>query len=113
MRKRFSQVLRLALLFAATTALPTAAQQAAFPTKPIRLVVTVNPGNVGDVRARQIADKLSAETAKALKLPDVRSGIESTGGEIGGDSPEQFQAYTLAEYERWGKIMRDANIRLD
>ena len=43
----------------------------------------------------------------------MKSGIESTGGEIGGDTPEQFQAYTLAEYERWGKIMRDANIRLD
>ena len=62
---------------------------------------------------KEILTKLSIEVAKALNLPDVKSGIESTGGEIGGNTPEQFQAYTLAEYERWGKIMRDANIRLD
>ena len=37
----------------------------------------------------------------------------ATGGEVGGDTPEQFQAFTLAEYERWGKVIRDAGIKLE
>jgi hypothetical protein len=39
--------------------------------------------------------------------------FESTGAVIGGDSPEQFGAFFVAEYERWGKVIRGAGIRVD
>ena len=32
---------------------------------------------------------------------------------VTGVAPEQFQALTLSEYERWGKVIREAGIRLD
>ena len=200
------------------------AQQPIFPAKPIKLVVTVNPGNTGDTRSRQIAEKLgpllggtvvvenrpgasgniaadfvarapadgytilvgnviqvyfdwtvtlqqlintgrvkalgvasdkrlaavpaiptfaesgypggldvpswqgfyapagtpkeilariATETAKVLNLPDIKNVFESTGAVIGGNTPEQCQAFTLAEYARWGKVIRDAGIRLE
>ena len=62
---------------------------------------------------REVLARIAAETAKVLNLPEIRNTFESTGGEVGGDTPEQFQAFTLAEYERWGKVIRDAGIKLD
>ncbi len=60
-----------------------------------------------------ILARIATETAKVLNMPDIKQAFESTGGVIGGNSPEQFQAFTLAEYERWGKVIRQAGIRLD
>jgi hypothetical protein len=57
--------------------------------------------------------RIATETAKVLNLPEIRQAFESTGAEIGGDTPEQFQAFTVAEHERWGKVIRQAGIRLD
>ena len=60
MAKAVKLMFRAALALLCAAVLPALAQQppAPFPSKPIRLVLTVNPGNVGDTRARQIADKL-------------------------------------------------------
>ena len=62
---------------------------------------------------REILARIATETAKVLNLPDIKNVFESTGAVIGGNTPEQFQAFTLAEYERWGKVIRDAGIRLE
>ena len=44
-----------------------------------------------------------------LKLPDVRSRLEGLGGEPGNITPEQFAALNKAEYERFGKLIKDAS----
>ena len=62
---------------------------------------------------REILARIATETAKVLNLPEIKASFESTGGVIGGDTPEQFQAFTLAEFDRWGKVIRDAGIRLE
>ena len=58
---------------------PGSATAADYPTKPIKLVVPVGAGSASDVRARQIAERLS----KALGQPvivDNRPGAASTIG---------------------------------
>ncbi len=62
---------------------------------------------------KEILARIAIETAKVLNTPDIKNAIESTGGVIGGTTPEQFSALTLSEYERWGKVIREAGIRLD
>ena len=62
---------------------------------------------------KEVLARIAAETAKVLNLPEIKNSFESTGGEVGGDTPEQFQAFTLAEYERWGKVIRDNGIKLE
>ena len=62
---------------------------------------------------KEIVARIAIETAKVLNLPDIRNAFESSGAVIGGNTPEQFQALTLSEYERWGKVIREAGIRLD
>ena len=72
----------IALLSITATLSPALAQQAApFPSKPVRLVLTVNPGNVGDTRARQIADKLGP----LLGQPVVVENRAGASGNIAAD----------------------------
>jgi tripartite-type tricarboxylate transporter receptor subunit TctC len=63
---------------------------------------------------RPIVDKLVAELNKALKLPDVnRTLTETLGMDVQALSPEDTQKFLLAQMERWGKIVRDNNIRAE
>lgn len=68
----------------------------------------VTAGTPSDVVAR-----LQAETAKILKLPDVQARLKGLGGEPGNVSPEQFAAINKAEFDRFGKLIKDANIKID
>jgi len=62
---------------------------------------------------REIVARLSAETARILKLPDIQTRLKGLGGEPGNLTPEQFAALNKAEFERFGKLIKDANIRIE
>ena len=62
---------------------------------------------------RAVVDRLAAELTAALKLPDVQARIKGLGGEIQLMSPEQFGEMNKAEFERYGKLVRDANIKAE
>ncbi len=62
---------------------------------------------------RDVVARLQAETAKILKLPDVQARLKGLGGEPGNVSPEQFAAINKAEFDRFGKLIKDANIKID
>ena len=62
---------------------------------------------------KAVVERLQAETAKILKLPDVQTKLKGLGGEPGNVSPEQFATLNKAEYERFGKLIKDANIKID
>jgi tripartite-type tricarboxylate transporter receptor subunit TctC len=61
-----------------------------------------------DVQAR-----LYAETAKILQLPDVHKRLVGLGGEPGALTTEQFAAMNRADFERAGRLIRDANIKFE
>lgn len=60
-----------------------------------------------------IVRRLNEELLKAFAAPDVRELFLSVNAEIGNDTPEQFAAFIAQEYERWGRVIRDAGIRLE
>ena len=62
---------------------------------------------------RAIVTKLNADIVKVLNLPDVRSMLVSMGANPVGGTPEEFGAYVKHEIVRWGKVIRDNNIRAD
>ena len=59
---------------------------------------------------RPIVNRLHAEVAKILAMPDVRNPLIETGAEVGGNTPEEFAAYIRADRERWKKAIGDAKI---
>lgn len=61
---------------------------------------------------KDIVSKLSAETARILKLPDVSKRISELGGEPVGSTPEEFAALIKSEIAKWAKVIKDANVEL-
>src|SRR5258707_8762692 len=62
---------------------------------------------------KALVDRLSAETRTALSAGDLRKRLIDLGAEPLGSTPEEFAAYVQAEFQRWGRLAREAGIRLD
>jgi tripartite-type tricarboxylate transporter receptor subunit TctC len=63
---------------------------------------------------RPIVDKLVAELNKAIKLPDVNKVLTDTQGmDVVALSPEATQKWIVENMARWGKIVKDNNIRAE
>src|SRR3954470_9646055 len=61
---------------------------------------------------KDIVNKLSRETARILKLPDVSARLADLGAEPVGGTPEQFSAHIKSEIAKWAKVIKDANVEL-
>jgi tripartite-type tricarboxylate transporter receptor subunit TctC len=62
---------------------------------------------------KEITDRLHQEIAKALQLPDIKVIWEQQGAVAGGQPPAEFGRFLHSEVERWGKVVRDAKIKID
>ncbi len=62
---------------------------------------------------RAIVDRLHAELAKILRTPNVLDRLSGDGPIGVGNTPEEFAAYIKAEHAKWGKVVREANIRVE
>jgi tripartite-type tricarboxylate transporter receptor subunit TctC len=62
---------------------------------------------------KEVVARLHTEIMNALKTPDVQKRIAGLAGEPGAMSIEQFAALNRADYDRFGKLIRDANIKIE
>lgn len=62
---------------------------------------------------RPIVDSLNAAVRKALETPEVRDGFLKQSFHPAPMTPEQTGAFLRAEYEKWAKVVRDANIKVN
>jgi tripartite-type tricarboxylate transporter receptor subunit TctC len=62
---------------------------------------------------KPIIHRLSAETRAALATPDVRKLLIELGAEPLGSTPEAFAGYVKDEFERWGKLTKEAGITVE
>ena len=62
---------------------------------------------------KPIVDRLAAELDRILQMPDVQARLRGLGGEPGGMTLDQFAEMNRADYERMGKLIRDANIKAE
>ena len=69
--------------------------------------LAVTTGTPPDVVA-----KLQTELAKIIKLPDVQAKLKGLGGEPGNLSVDQFTQLNRQDFERFGKLIRQANIKM-
>jgi tripartite-type tricarboxylate transporter receptor subunit TctC len=62
---------------------------------------------------REVVGRLHTAALDALKRPAVRERFTSLGAEIIGGGPDQFTAYVKDDFAKWGRVIRDANIRIE
>ena len=62
---------------------------------------------------RDVTAKLGTEVARILKLPDVQARINDIGLQSVDTSPEAFAAAIKRDFEVWGRVVREAQIKLE
>ena len=60
-----------------------------------------------------VVDKLSAELKKTLQLPDVQQRLKALGGSSIDMTTQQFTEFNINEFNRFGKIVKEANIKAE
>jgi tripartite-type tricarboxylate transporter receptor subunit TctC len=58
-----------------------------------------------------IVQRLNVELVKILAMDDIRESFAKQATEPAGGTPEQFDAFMRAESDRWGKVIRAANVK--
>jgi tripartite-type tricarboxylate transporter receptor subunit TctC len=59
-----------------------------------------------------VINKLQLELARIIKLPDVQAKLKGLGGEPGNVSPDEFSKINKQDYEKFGKLIKLANIKM-
>src|SRR5437764_1884802 len=62
---------------------------------------------------KEIVELLSREIAKSVARPDVRERLAVLGFKPVANTPDEFAARIKLEMEKWGKVVRDANLRIE
>ncbi len=62
---------------------------------------------------KDIVAKLHNEIMNALKLPDVQKRIAGLAGEPGAMSMAEFAELNRADFDRYGRLIRDTGIKLE
>ncbi|MFY9511668.1 MAG: tripartite tricarboxylate transporter substrate binding protein [Rubrivivax sp.] len=62
---------------------------------------------------KPLVERLAAELQAALKLPDVQARVRGLGGDLQPLSIDAFAAMNKAEFDRYGKLVRDAQIKAE
>jgi tripartite-type tricarboxylate transporter receptor subunit TctC len=63
--------------------------------------------------SQEIISKAYVDIAKVLQMPDVRERLDGMGAEPSGETPAELAKRIKIEYERWGEVVRKANIKAD
>ena len=62
---------------------------------------------------KAIIARINAEVANVLRQPDTAERVREQGFDIVANTPAAAQAFMASEVERWGKLVREANIKAD
>ena len=62
---------------------------------------------------RAVLEKLSAAMQKACQAPELMKKWRDYGGELKCNTPAEFKAFIDADRAMWGKVVRQANVKLD
>jgi tripartite-type tricarboxylate transporter receptor subunit TctC len=60
----------------------------------------------------KIIAKMHADTVAALAEPQIRAKLDALGVVVVGSTPEQLGAHLKAEMDRWGPVIKAANIKV-
>ncbi len=62
---------------------------------------------------KNIIDKVNADVNEALRQPEIQENLRKLSAEIFGGSVERTTKYMQEEIERWGGVIKAANIKIE
>jgi tripartite-type tricarboxylate transporter receptor subunit TctC len=62
---------------------------------------------------REIVNVLSTQMQAAVRKPELRERFLQLGIDPAGTSPEEFAKFLREEVDKWGKVIRAANVKVD
>jgi len=87
--------------------LPTVAEAAKLPNYEVGTWFgLVAPAKIPD----PVLQKLSADVAQILAMPDVKTKLEGMGMELAPQRPVEFDAFVNREFAKWSKVIKQAGI---
>jgi tripartite-type tricarboxylate transporter receptor subunit TctC len=60
----------------------------------------------------ELIRKIHADTVAALAEPAVREKLEQGGVVVIGSTPEELASFLRSEMDKWGQVIKEANIRI-
>src|SRR5262245_12733504 len=61
---------------------------------------------------KEIITRLNGGLNETLRQPDIIARMKQLNVDYRENTPEEFRAFVAAETERWGRVVREANIRI-
>ena len=61
----------------------------------------------------EVIKRLNAEMEKAMARPDTIAQLLAEGSVPLTGSPQEVAQFLKSEQQRWGAVVRDANVKLD
>jgi tripartite-type tricarboxylate transporter receptor subunit TctC len=61
---------------------------------------------------KSVVDKINADLNETLDQPEVQKGLKNLSAEIFRGTPEKASRYMHEEVDRWGNVIKAANIKL-
>ncbi|MBX9826445.1 MAG: tripartite tricarboxylate transporter substrate binding protein [Xanthobacteraceae bacterium] len=58
-----------------------------------------------------LTQKINADVVKIVKSPEMQKKLADQGARPVGSTPEQTRAFMQAESDKWGKVIKEANIK--
>jgi tripartite-type tricarboxylate transporter receptor subunit TctC len=62
---------------------------------------------------QQVIRKIHADTVAALAAPTVRDKLEQGGAVMIGSTPDELASFLNLEMDKWGRIIKEANIQAE
>jgi tripartite-type tricarboxylate transporter receptor subunit TctC len=62
---------------------------------------------------KPIVDKLAGEMIKAINDPEIKTKLVAQGIEPGGMTPAELGAFQKSEIEKWARVIKAGNIKVD
>jgi tripartite-type tricarboxylate transporter receptor subunit TctC len=60
-----------------------------------------------------VVARLQREFAKVLAMPEISAKLVADGLEPVGSSPEQFRDFLVADKAKWGRVIKQANVKAE
>ena len=61
----------------------------------------------------EVIDRLNSEVIKVMNAPETKAKLASVGLDSTTSTPAEFGKFIREEYERWGRVIRDAKIHVE